>query len=322
MRVITQRNVNHCLPTAMKLLREEGVKISPRGQDTLEHPEPVCTTYLNPLERVIFEPLRDANPFFHFMESLWILGGRNDVSWLAPFNTNLKQYSDDGVIYHGAYGHRMRNCGVDQINAVVEKLKADPDTRQAVLQIWDFNKDLQTDSKDRPCNDMVFLKIREGKLNITVANRSNDVLWGAYGANVVQFSILQEYLATRIGCRVGVYNQVSDSFHVYTDNPLWEKLKDIPKRESCHYSSDLVRHYPLVENPETFDHELQLFLNCEDSCDGWDNPFFPEVAIPMYNCWFEHKKTKAGWKYLKDIKATDWQLAAQEWLERRGDYAH
>lgn len=320
MLVITQRNVNYCLPVAMKHLLSTGRKVSPRGQDTLEYPTPVCTTYLKPMERVLFEQLRDANPFFHFMESLWILGGRDDVAWLAPFNTNLKQYSDDGITYHGAYGHRMRKCGMDQINAVVEKLKKEPDTRQAVLQIWDYNKDLRTDSKDRPCNDMVFLKIRDGILHITVANRSNDVIWGAYGANVVQFSILQEYLAARIGCGVGTYNQVSDSFHVYTDNPQWDKLKHLAYKKHCLYSNGTVTPYPLVDEPTTFDHELDLFLHQKEQFIGWDNQFFPEVAIPMWNCWFAHKETKDGYKHLQDIKASDWRLACKQWLERRGDH--
>lgn len=297
-----------------------GKKTSPRGQDTLEIPEPVCTTYLKPLERVLFEPLRDANPFFHVMEALWILGGRNDVAFLHQFNKNLRIYSDNQVTFHGAYGHRLRSCGMDQLNAVVEKFKEDLDTRQAVLQIWDYREDLLSTTKDRPCNDMVFLKIRDNKLNITVANRSNDAIWGCYGANVVQFSYLQEYLAARIGCEMGVYNQVSDSFHVYTDNPQWAKLKNLLPRCHDHYSEGTVKPYPLVSEPKTFDLELHEFLNqVPNNLGYWDNTFFPDVAIPMWNCWFAHKETKDGWKHLQDIKATDWRLACKEWLERRGD---
>ena len=33
------------------------------------------------------------------------------------------------------------------------------------------------------------------KLCMTVCNRSNDMLWGAYGANVVHMSMLQEFVA-------------------------------------------------------------------------------------------------------------------------------
>ena len=46
-----------------------------------------------------------------------------------------------------------------------------------------------------PCNTAIYFKVREGKLNMTVSNRSNDVIWGTFGANVVHMSILQEYVA-------------------------------------------------------------------------------------------------------------------------------
>jgi hypothetical protein len=321
MRLIEARNVNYTLPMAVKLLQKEGVRVAPRGLETLEINCPTVTTYQNPLERVLFEPIRDANPFFHFFEALWILGGREDVAYLDQFNSQLKQYSDDGVKFHAPYGHRLRNCGTDQLDKVVELLKKDPDTRQAVLQIWDFNKDLGTVCKDLPCNDLIFLKIRNGKLNITVCCRSNDMIFGCYGANVVQFSVLQEYLAARIGCKVGVYNQISDSFHVYTGNPLWDKLKGLSsdfmiKRDP--YSTGNVEPYALVDEPSSFDEELKLFLNGEYQS-GWDNLVFPEVAIPMRNAWYGHKVSKCGWLNLPEIHATDWRLACEQWLARRGD---
>ena len=321
MRLIEARNVNYTLPMAVKLLQKEGVRVAPRGLETLEINCPVVTTYLNPTERVLFEPIRDANPFFHFFEALWILGGREDVAFLDQFNSQLKQYSDDGVIFHAPYGHRLRNCGKDQLNAVVELLKKDPDTRQAVLQIWDFNKDLGTVTKDLPCNDIIFLKIRDGLLNMTVCCRSNDMIFGCYGANVVQFSILQEYLAARIGCGIGVYNQISDSFHVYTGNPLWEKLKGLSsdfmiKRDP--YSTEMVKPCKLVDCPDVFDKELQLFLEGYHDY-TFANTFLSEVAVPMYRCWWDHKRSNCGWFESPHIRASDWRLACEQWLARRGD---
>jgi thymidylate synthase len=304
----------------MVYLRSQGIPVSPRGADTLEFPMPVCTTYMNPLERVLFEPKRDANPFFHLMESLWILGGRDDSEFPSQFNQGLLKYSDDGKVFHAAYGHRLRSCGRDQLSLIVDKLKSDHDTRQAVLQIWDFHKDLNVVSKDIPCNCSIFFKIRNDKLNMTVCNRSNDVIWGAYGANVVQFSMIQEYVASMVGIKMGVYNQISDSFHVYTDNPQWEKLKNLPMEINDPYLKGTAKPYSLIEEPSSFDIELQLFLNGEEQM-GWDNSFFPEVAIPMFEIWYEHKESKRGFQYLDDIKASDWRLACEQWLARRGDHA-
>ena len=66
-------------------------------------------------------------------------------------------------------------------------------------------------------NTNIYFKIRENKLKMTVCCRSNDMLWGAYGVNVVHMSVLQEYMATMIGVEMGEYRQISDSFHIYTE---------------------------------------------------------------------------------------------------------
>src|SRR5258708_35739439 len=58
--------------------------------------EPVLISYTHPKERVLFNPVRDANPFFHLYESLWMLAGRNDLKSLAYYCSRMKEFSDDG----------------------------------------------------------------------------------------------------------------------------------------------------------------------------------------------------------------------------------
>ena len=156
---------------------------------------------------------------------------------------------------------------------------------------------------------------------MTVCNRSNDVIWGAYGANVVQFSMLQEYIAAKLGLPVGVYRQVSDSFHAYIGNPLWEKLRELPLTSYDPYKYD-VSPYPLMSNSEMWDEDLIMFMNESVYDRGFTasvyvNPFFKDVAIPMFNVWFRHKKDNDGLEFVSDIKAMDWRTAAQQWLLKR-----
>lgn len=319
MKVIHARNVNWALYNGIQLLKDKDNTriISPRGKETIEYNGPVATVYKYPDERVLILAERDANPFFHFFESLWILAGRKDVKWLAQFNSNIKDYSDDGHEFHGAYGWRLREEQGDQLNTVVHLLKKDPDTRRAVLQIWNGVLDLNTDSLDVPCNDMIFLKIREGLLHITVLCRSNDIIWGCYGANVVQFSMLQEYLAGRIGMGMGTYTQISDSFHVYTDLPVWQKLKDDYKCPSDPYQMCYVTPYPLMNVPELFDTELKQFIACPETGLVAQNRFFANVAHPMWMTWKAHKDEKMGLKWIEMVKASDWRTAGKMWLEGR-----
>ncbi len=102
------RNVSEALCLAKQALEISGVLVKTRNGAAYEFPGPVVTTYTHPRERVLFYKERDANPFFHFMESMWMLAGRNDVDWIMQFNGRMNTYSDDGVTFHGAYGHRWR----------------------------------------------------------------------------------------------------------------------------------------------------------------------------------------------------------------------
>jgi len=183
---------------------------------------------------VILSPVRDANPYFHMVECAWLLAGRNDVASLTPYVKNFERYAEPGGVVHGAYGHRWRkHFGYDQLGAVVNKLKGDPGTRQAVIQMWDASffddrdvmwrtrdddgrslgaDDLSGDFRDRPCNLLCVLRISPGEtqqgdavsvLDMTVMNRSHDVIWGLLGANAVHFAVLQENLAARLDIGIG-----------------------------------------------------------------------------------------------------------------------
>lgn len=315
---ITARNVSEALRVGMCHLRSRHREIAPRnGEVTWEYPTPVTTTYLNPTERVLNIDGRGENPFFHLMEALWILSGRNDVEWLAYFNEGMRNYSDDGQVFHGAYGFRLRTKqGCDQIERVIDLLRSQPETRRAVLQIWDAYYDLGANSKDIPCNDLIFFKIRDEELHMTVCCRSNDVIWGAYGANAVQFSMLQEYIATKVGVGVGTYTQMSDSFHAYVDNPVFDKMRQLDIYGYCPYTDGDVKPYPIMHVPDVWDRDLDYFMS---GVNGYEyiNPFFYEVAHPMRDAWIRHKECGDGLAVVQHIKATDWRMAATRWLESK-----
>jgi len=337
MYAIKTRNVEQALAQGLAALAGFGYRTTRRGMSVIEMPVPVATSYSNPRERVLFNPIRDANPFFHFFESLWILAGRNDVAFLSYMLERMSQYSDDGVTFHGAYGHRLRHWvdetgERDQIEGAINLLKRSPDTRQCVLSIWDPAIDMLRITKDMPCNDMVMLS-RSGPdfelLNMTVCNRSNDAIWGAYGANAVQFSMLQEYIAAKVGCEVGTYTQMSNNFHVYEDNPYWMAYKD-SKNEALgytsYYTAGIVKPYDLFAE-EGFDRDLFAFFQSFDEllADGvsvapkYETQAFDDVVLPMWECFRLYKNgfIKDAWVMTNDIVALDWQSACAEWLGRR-----
>jgi hypothetical protein len=332
--LIMERNVNCAWPAALRYLKDEGRKRGSRNGPVMEAPGPVVTQYQHPQERVLFDTARDANPFFHLFEALWILAGRNDVAWPAQFAGNLVNYSDNGQTFHGAYGYRLRHSEYgDQIERAIQLLDGDPDSRRVVLSLWDGERDLGKQSRDLPCNTHLYIKIREGQLVMTVCNRSNDIVWGLYGANVVQWSMLQEYLAARLNLPMGPLTTMSDSFHAYEDNPTWKAMVKVRvSAAACPYDAGLVAPWPLVDHPASFDIELNQFLN--DPSDHLAamfprraprrNSFFWRVAEPMYRAWKAHKESGDGLAALEEThhddsehRRIDWIEAARGWLGRR-----
>lgn len=294
--------------------------VTARGMRTLEAEEPVCTVYAAPTERVVFSPARDANPFFHFFEALWMLAGRKDLAFVEQLSKNMANYSDDGETLWGAYGWRWRSFfGLDQLGEIIAMLRAEPDTRRAVLGMWDPSTDLlaaKAAAKDVPCNTTAFFKARDGKLNMTVCNRSNDMIWGCYGANAVHMSMLQEYIADKVGLRVGTLRQVSDSLHIYLDNasaPVWERLKAASNMEfaDLYAPKAIVQPHPMRSSEAGWDADLDLFMD-RARPRTFKTKFFRDVVAPLW-CGWEHRSQQSVAK----CAAEDWRLAASDWLIRR-----
>src|SRR5262249_6139538 len=138
----------------------------------------------------------------------------------------MADFSDDGMTLHGAYGHRWLHtpdlspeqlpASLNQLRVIAKTLRENPDDRRCVVEMWNTRNDLGRNGKDLPCNlVLTFQRNFNGALDLTVFCRSNDIIWGAYGANAVHFSMLLEYMALWIGCPIGVYRQVSVNWHGY-----------------------------------------------------------------------------------------------------------
>ena len=355
--------------------------------------EPVSITYYAPWERVLFNKARDANPFFHLYESLWMLAGRNDVAPLAYYNSKIADIaSDDGETFNGAYGYRWKHArkpgiknppreyagqpGINQLNILVDHIKRNPNTRRAVLQMWNVEDDLLKveNTKDTACNVCVFFSVgtrqcpecmgsgrsfnnpynndpcfwckgkpsEEPVLDMTVCNRSNDLIWGSLGANVVHFSFLQEYMARRVGVGIGRYTQFSNNLHVYLDR--WNPTDLIAE---C-YTHDRVDYRPPTLDPgvvdyvsrgninrtwkpvefDASDEELNAFVEkhaapkdvTEALGRRQESQFLGWVALPMMMAYHNYKLNRdytTALYWCKNVESLDWRLAAQQWIQKR-----
>lgn len=224
-------------------LYKEGDELSPRGK-LIKELRPVSIEYTNPYNRTTFLATRRINPFFQLAESFQIISGINDAKWLSMFNANMINFSDDGKTYNAFYGERLRHWGnnspkgvlsekaLDQLYDVYKRILEDKDTRQAMAAIgnptFDNYEYLNVEKgKDIACNLYITFKVRNNKLHMVVFNRSNDLHWGAMGANIVQFSTIQETMCSWLrnsgkeefnNLELGSYHQIADSLHIYMDS--------------------------------------------------------------------------------------------------------
>ncbi|MGD8214468.1 thymidylate synthase [Aestuariimicrobium sp. Y1814] len=179
----------------------------------------------NPRQRWISARTPPINPAFALAETVWILDGRNDLAFLSPWNTTYSNFVGPSAAVYGAYGERLRSrFGIDQLEQTYRALTSTPESRQAVLSIWDPRSDLpgrdgQSRSRDIPCNITSLLKVSDNRLYWTQVMRSNDLIRGL-PYNFVQWTTIQEVFAGWLGLEVGEYFHLSDSLHIYdTDRP-------------------------------------------------------------------------------------------------------
>lgn len=348
MHVIRATDADEALWSGLELLSREGVQRGSRNGQVLMVPTPVMTVNSNPSARVLGDPCRDANPFFHLAEALWMLQGRDSVEFLARYVSRMREYSDDGSTLHGAYGKRWRSWfRVDQLTEIITNLRANPEDRRCVIGMWDPSIDLRLASrggKDVPCNTHAYVSVKvTGDLDLTVCCRSNDAIWGAHGANLVHFSILLEYLAAATGHTAGTLYQLSNNYHAYTS--VFDSLKLKYLQESAWrcatcdrmgqptlslYDREEVCTTPLLEGPDElacFHRELQHYLEDSDEislrevhAEEYHLPFFRSVAVPMMQAHRIHKlgRTREAREMLEHhCTGQDWLVASTEWLERR-----
>jgi hypothetical protein len=305
------------------------------AEETREGPamvavDPVTICYRNPKQHVLLNPVRDANPFFHLMEAMWMLAGRDDSAFLDNYVKDFgKKYASNGIVMD-AYGQRWRyGLKYDQLDGIVSILRKDPTTRQAVLQMWGAGRDDLRAYSQKPCNLAVSFRVFDGRLNMTVFNRSNDLIWGCCGANAVHFPILQEYIAGRVGLELGSYWQVTNNLHMYIHQ--YEMLCKRAETIGWDFLGEIIEPYestmPLIDDREYFDDELKETMEWLDNMHEGNlevyegnttNRFLSQVVLrmAMAHYLYKNKKMQDSFDIIDTVAAEDWRTAGKAWLER------
>jgi thymidylate synthase len=164
------------------------------------------------------------------LEAIQLIGAFTDPDWLVERAPQLSPYREPSGVFWGAYGRRIYG----QIAAVVRKLQADPNTRQAVATLWDPNFDNDPGKLDYPCTVALGCNLRgtfAGRqiLDFNVTMRSNDA-WLGLPYDMFQFTQLHQTIARVLDVLPGRYTHTAWSMHLYHkdlktahDIMLWEE---------------------------------------------------------------------------------------------------
>jgi len=284
----------------------------------------VTITITHPCDRVALLPNRRANIFATVAETLWVLAGRNDLEFIGYYLQRIADFSDDGLMLHGAYGPRLRNWrGVNQLTEVIHILKNDPDSRRAVMILFDPARDFDMWRKDIPCNNWMQFSLRDGKLYMRVVSRSMDVIWGST-INVFEWTAIQELMSRELGVALGTYTHFIGSLHLYEN--FMQRAHDI-----LAHPLNMVQYetIPWDIPLENLDEQLGQFMAQESAMRTLHPPaptvfssYLLQVATQM--CWayalHKHQEYQQAWEVIQQLPECDLKAAALDFFSYNKDY--
>jgi thymidylate synthase len=196
--------------------------------------ENLTLQFRNVERTVLTMPQRKLNYCFMVGEWVWIWTGRDDLRMIGAYCDEIKQFSDDGRTFFGAYGPPIYNQKASALKALTD----DPASRQAVLSIW---RPSPPKSKDIPCTCLMQFLVRDGAVNMTVYMRSSDA-WLGIPYDVFNFSMILHGVTSQLNFRaVESYVPGTLTMHLGSSH-LYER--DLKKAEA------LVAEEPWLDNIE------------------------------------------------------------------------
>jgi thymidylate synthase len=190
-----------------------GNDVSPRG---IKVKEALITGFMIKPEYCIVDfEARKFNFKYLAGETYWYLLRNNSTEVIDMFSSFWKNIKNPDGTVNSNYGKILLG---KQMNWVINSLKKDRDTRQAIAYIG--GPDFQFEgNKDFVCTQYLLFFIRNNELHMKVQMRSNDMAYGLmfdlpWFSTVMQ-NVYYELLETYPELQLGRYFHFSDNTHYY-----------------------------------------------------------------------------------------------------------
>jgi len=157
------------------------------------------------------------------LELLWFLRGDTNVRWLQARGVSIwNEWADAETGELGpVYGKQWRSWSapdgrvIDQIAAVVEGLKTNPNSRRHIVSAW--NPAEVEDMALPPCHCLFQFFVADGKLSCQLYQRSADVFLGV-PFNIASYALLTMMVAKVTGLEPGEFVHTLGDAHLYLNH--------------------------------------------------------------------------------------------------------
>ena len=178
-------------------------------------------------------------------ELLWFLKGDTNINYLTENGVRIwNEWADEKGDLGPVYGHQWRNWndeGIDQIKAVIETLKTNPDSRRMLVSAWNpsvmpdtsisFSENVANHKAALPpCHAFFQFYVAEGKLSCQLYQRSADLFLGV-PFNIASYALLNLMLAQVCDLKPGTFVHTFGDVHIYSNHQeqLEKQLSRSPK---------------------------------------------------------------------------------------------
>jgi thymidylate synthase len=155
-------------------------------------------------------------------ELLWFLRGETNVRSLRENGVTIwNEWADAEGELGPVYGKQWRSWAtadgaIDQMRAVVEQIKSNPDSRRLIVSAWNVGEIDQMALP--PCHLLFQFYVAEGRLSCQMYQRSADVFLGV-PFNIASYALLTLMVAQATELQPGEFIHTLGDAHLY-DNHL------------------------------------------------------------------------------------------------------
>ena len=155
-------------------------------------------------------------------ELLWFLRGATNVGWLQERGISIwDEWADEAGELGPVYGRQWRSWptpdgrSVDQIAAVIEQIRTNPDSRRHIVSAWNVG-DLEAMALP-PCHALFQFYVADGRLSCQLYQRSGDVFLGV-PFNIASYAMLTMMVAQVCDLEPGDFVHTLGDAHLYLNH--------------------------------------------------------------------------------------------------------